>query len=391
MFDLHNRHMQYLLQFLIGITLIVLVNGLVSKLIWRWDLTEEKRYSISAPTKQLLKELDDDVFIEVFLEGDINAYLKRLQKSVKETLEEFSVFASFRFEYEFINPDQAESPQARNEFYRSLMARGILPTNIQDQKDGKRIEKILFPGAIINFGGVEEAVTLLKGNSFESPEQAINQSIEGLEFELASAIRKLAAAERKKLAIVGGYGETTEGVLLEGMQRMLSEHYLISKIDLRKTEALSGYDACIWVGSKNEFSETDLYKIDQYLMGGGKLLFFQDALQVHMDSITDEGHYAFPYETGLENLFFRYGLRLERNLLQDVNSGNFPIVTGQFGDNPQIRQIPWPFYIVLNKFAKHPITNNMDAVYGKFISSIDTVKAVGVHKTPLIFTSAYTR
>jgi ABC-2 type transport system permease protein len=388
---LNSRHTQYLLEFLIGLCLIVLLNGVVGKLLWRWDLTEEKRYSITAPTKALLRELPDELFVEVFLEGDINADFKRLQKAIKEMLDEFAVYSSKRLTYAFINPDQAESPQARNQFYRSLMQRGLMPTNIQDQKEGKRMEKVLFPGAIVHYGGAEEPVMLLKGNSMMGAQAAINQSIEGLEFELANAIRKLAGSERKRLALVGGHGEQIDGVQIEGMLRMLSEHYIISRLDLKQTESLAAFDACMWIGSSEEFSEQSLYKIDQYLMGGGKLLFFLDALRVQMDSISDEGHFAFPYETGLDNLFFRYGLRLERNLLQDVNSGNYPLVTGQFGQNPQIQQVPWPFYIVLNTFAKHPITNNMDAVYARFVSSIDTVKAVGVVKTPLISTSPYTR
>lgn len=388
--NFHSRHITFFLQFLIGLTLLVLLNGVVNKFIWRIDLTEEKRYSISRATQQLLRNLDETIFIEVYLEGDINADFKRLQKGIKETLDEFKVYAGNKLQYEFVNPDIAESKEARNEYYRSLMNKGIMPTNVEDRRDGKKVEKLIFPGAVVNYGGEEKPVMLLKGNSMEGARQAINQSLEGLEFEFASVIRQLSSSERKRVALVQGYGET-KGVEIEGMRRLLMEHYDVNAVNIRHTPDLTVFDACIWIQPKEPYQDEDLYKIDQYLMHGGKLIFFNDALQVHMDSITDVGHYAFPYETNLNDLFFRYGLRQNQNLLQDVNSGNFPLVTGQFGGNPQIRQVPWPFYPILNKYATHPIVRNIDAVYGKFVSSIDTVKAIGVKKTPLIFTSAYTR
>jgi gliding-associated putative ABC transporter substrate-binding component GldG len=167
----------------------VLINLLVSHYFFRLDLTEEKRYSIKPQTKEILNTLEDEVYVEIFLSGDLNAGFTRFQKSIQETLEEFRIYSHNKIKYRVTDPGVALSDKARQEFMADLAARGIQPTNVIDNKNGQRLEKIIFPGVVISYGGREKGVMLLKGNKAATPEEEINQSIEGIEYEVASAPR----------------------------------------------------------------------------------------------------------------------------------------------------------------------------------------------------------
>jgi gliding-associated putative ABC transporter substrate-binding component GldG len=385
---LKKKSTEYTLKFLILITLFVLVNLGMRHQIFRWDLTEEKRYSMNVATINLLQNLEEPVYVEVYLAGDINAEFSRLQTAIKQTLEQFKTYAYGNLQYSFINPDEASSANARNEFYRYLVDKGIQPTTVYDSEEGRKSQKLIFPGAEVSYGGRSMPVILLNGNNAAGASQAITQSIENLEYELASTIKGLADSERKTVALFQGKG-APNGSVLKGLTDAVSTKYDL--IPVQNTERLSNFDATIFLKPTEDFSNSELYDIDQFIMNGGKGLFFLDGLMMDVDSIKDYGAMALPIQTGLDDLLFKYGVRVNNDILQDVNSGNFPIVTGNLGKDPQIQLLPWPYYIILNKYANHPIVRNMNAVYGKFVSSIDTVTATGIKKTPLIFTSDYTR
>ncbi|GAA5039158.1 gliding motility-associated ABC transporter substrate-binding protein GldG [Marivirga lumbricoides] len=354
----------------------------------RWDLTEENRYTMSEATQSLLQNLEEPLYVEVYLAGDINAEFSRLQTAIKQTLDQFKEYAYGNIQYSFVNPDQAESAKARNQFYQVLIDKGIQPTNVFDTEEGRKSQKLIFPGAEITYKGRSEPVILLSGNNAAGAREAINQSIENLEYELAQAIKNLTNSERKKIAIVQGHGEPA-GQQLSGLRTTLEDKFdLFPLSDLSK---LSQFDAALFIKPTQTFSNSELYDIDQYIMRGGKPLFFLDGLSISVDSIREYGAMALPIETNLDEILFKYGVRVNKDVLQDVNSGNFPIVTGNMGDKPQIQLLPWPYYIILNNYAPHPIVRNLNAVYGKFVSSIDTVTASDIKKTPLISTSDYTR
>jgi len=382
---------QHLLQFAIGLIAVLIINQLINRFSLRLDLTEEKRYTISPATLALLKNLEEPVFVEVFLEGELPNGFKRLQKAIDATLDLFNYYANVRIDYSFKDPSIAKNTKARNEYYRSLIDKGLQPTNLSFKRDGNKTERLVFPGALISYMGKEKAVTLLKGNQSLSAEEQLNQSIEGIEYELANTIRILASDRRKRIGMIEGHDEP-DASNLAGLNNALLEKYDLYHIDLpqRKTD-LDYYDAIILPKPTTKFSEQEKFKIDQYIMHGGKALFFLDALRVNMDSAGGEGTYAFPYELNLDDMLFKYGVRINRNFVQDISSGNYPVVAGNRGDQPQIRMLPWPFFPVINNFGNHPIVKNMDAIYMKFVSNIDTVKATGVKKTALLKTSQYSR
>ncbi len=386
----NNKKWEHLLKFGIAAVGLVLLNVIAGSFFFRIDLTEEKRYTITDATKETLENLEDVVYVEVYLEGSFPSGFKRLQNAVRETLEEFRMYGGGNIQYEFIDPSQAASKEAQNEFYINLAEKGIQPTNLFATEDGKKIEKLIFPGAIISYGGEEAAVMLLKGNQAATPEERLNQSIEGVEYELISAIKKLAKVSTRKIALIKGHGEL-DSLDVAGMTNSLLEFYEVFHVNLPEKPDLKDYDAIIVAKPDTLFSEADKYKIDQFVMGGGKAMFFIESMRVNMDSAGNEGTLAFPYQLNLEDLLFKYGVRVNNNLIQDLNSGAHPVVTGFMGDQPQIRVLPWPYYPIINHFGEHPIVKNLDAVYTRFVSTIDTVKADGIQKTPVFYTSQYSR
>lgn len=385
-----SKKWESFLRFGIGVVLIILLNIIANQYFFRIDLTEENRYSITEATKETLENLEDVVYVEVYLEGSFPSGFKRLQNAIRESLEEFRIYGGDNIQFEFIDPSQAAGEEAQNEFYATLAEKGIQPTNLFATEDGKKIEKLIFPGAIVSYGGEETAVMLLKGNQAATPDERLNQSIEGVEYELISAIHKLAVDNKKKIALIKGHGEL-DSLDIAGMTNSLLEFYEVFHVNLPEKESLAEYDAIVVAKPDTIFSEADKYKIDQFIMNGGKAMFFIESMRVNMDSAGEEGTVAFPYQLNLEDLFFNYGARINNNLLQDLNSGAHPVVTGFMGDQPQIRILPWPYYPIINYFGEHPTVKNLDAVYARFVSSIDTVKADGIAKTPLFYTSQYSR
>ena len=387
---LNSRKTGDLLTLANGLALVILVNSLAALYFFRIDLTEEKRYSIKPQTIELLKHLNDDVFIEVFLEGDLNPGFRRFQKAVKETLEEFRIYSNGRVKYTFTDPAQAQGEKARNEFMTDLAAKGITPTNVIETDNGQRIEKFVFPGALVSYDGFETGVMLLKGNRAQNPQEVLNQSIEGTEYELANAIYKLSNDHQKKIGLLRGHGEL-DSLEIASFRQALLEQYHVAPVQLGPHQKLTGLDALIIAKPKSEFSAAEKYQLDQYLMHGGKILFLLDRLDANMDSASHENYFAFPYNLNLDDQLFKYGVRLNPNLVEDRLSGKYPVVVGKVDGRPKIMQLEWPFFPLVNQYANHPITRNLDATITKFASSLDTVKAPGVAKTPLLFSSPYSR
>ncbi|MES2387105.1 MAG: gliding motility-associated ABC transporter substrate-binding protein GldG [Bacteroidota bacterium] len=388
-----SRSRRALLAFTGLVLLLVCLNIISTRFFSRLDLTEDKRYSISPSTKEMLETLPDMVYVEVYLEGDLPAGLsgfRRLHNSIRETLEEFRAYGGDNLQFRFIEPGAGKNPKQRNEIFDQLARRGLQPTNVHANDGGKKVEKILFPGAIISYGGQETPVLLLKGNQGASPEQRLNQSVEGVEYELASAILRLTRKEKKRIGVIFGHGELNPYEFYD-MGTTLKESYDLEKVDLPNKLSLEGYDAIIVAKPDSGFSEPDKYKIDQFIVRGGKALFFIDALNADLDSVGTDGALALPYNLNLDDLFFRYGIRLNKDLVMSVDCGFIPMVVGIVGDKPQTELMPWRLYPLINNFGKHPAVKNLDAVYMRFAGSIDTVSTAGITKTSLLMTGKYSR
>ncbi len=395
---------KHLTQLFLGLIALLVINIVATQYFFRIDLTEEQRYSLTPATKNILKNLEDEIVIKVYLEGTFPPDFQRLQKAIRETLDEFKVFAGKNLTYRFIDPAAGKNDKEQNEFFQELMNRGIQPTNIFAKENGQRVEKLIFPGASITYfdkksGQSFETTAMLfkvidqKTQGAPRPEQIINQSVENVEFNLMSAIRKLTNTEKKRVGFIEGHGEL-ENIQMATIITRLQEFYDVVKIPLPLDDKIKeGVDAIIIAKPDSAFNEEEKYKIDQYIMNGGKALFFVDVVGVYMDSVLrDKGSFTFPVEHNLLDMFFKYGVRLNPNLIKDLNAGTIPIVIGNIADNrPNIQPLPWMYYPLLNTFGKHPIVKNLGPIQSKFISTIDTVKAVGIRKTPLMYSSQYSR
>ena len=390
MVDWKNKKLGDILTLANGFVFILLINLLVGLKFYRVDLTEEKRYSIKPETRFTLERLDDEIHVEVFLEGKLNASFQRFQKAILETLEEFRIYSKNKISYSISDPTVAKSEDARNEFMADLARRGIQPTNIIDTRDGQREEKIIFPGVIVSYEGTEKGVMLLKGNKAGTPEQEINQSIEGIEYEIISTIYSLVNEDRKQVGFVSGHGEL-DSLQSFSLRMDLSEVYDVFDTKLTSQNELKRFDLLIVAKPTKRFSESDKYLLDQYVMQGGKLFFLVDKVDASMDSAARDDYFAGPNDLNLDDQFFKYGVRINPDLVQDRRSGMYPVITGEVGGRPRMQLIEWPFFPLIGEFANHPITRNLDAILTRFCNSIDTVKASGVQKTPLLMSSPYSR
>jgi ABC-2 type transport system permease protein len=373
---------------------IVLLNFLASFVFVRLDLTEEKRYSLSDATKSLLENLAEkdsaDVFVKVYLDGDeLPAGFERLKRAVTETLEEFKIYGGTNIDYKFINPNAETDTKKREAFYMELAKKGMNPTQIVDNKNGRQVETIIFPYALVSVGGKEVPVLLLKGTQGKTAEEKLNQSYENVEYELATAIRKLTLRERKKIGLLAEFTKL-KPLNFSDLIASLQERYDLFIIDAKTSPTFQGLDAMILPKPDFPVDDSTKYKIDQYVMNGGRMLFFVDGLKV--DSVGLEGNFAQPLELNLTDLFFKYGVRINSNIIKDAGScGIIPMVVGDMGDRPNVQPIPYRYFPLINNFGKSLITNNLDLVLSRYVASIDTVRADGVTKTPLLMTSPYTK
>jgi len=390
MVDWRNRKLGDILTFANGVMFILLINLLVGLKFYRIDLTEENRYSVKPETRAILETLEDEIHVEVFLEGKLNASFQRFQKAILETLEEFRIYSGNKITYSMSDPAVAKSENARNEFMADLASRGIQPTNIIDTRDGQREEKIIFPGVIVSYEGIEKGVMLLKGNKTGTPDEEINQSIEGIEYEIMNAIYSLVNEDRKLVGFVSGHGEL-DSLQSFSIRSEMSEVYDVLDTKLSSQNDLKRFDALIVAKPTKPYSEADKYLLDQYIMQGGSVLFLIDKVDASMDSAARDDYFAGPANINLDDQLFKYGARINPDLVQDRRSGMYPVITGEVGGRPRMQLIEWPFFPLIGEFANHPITRNLDAILTRFCNSIDTVKASGVKKTPLLMSSPYSR
>lgn len=359
---------------------------------FRWDFTEDKRYSINDATKEMLADLDEPLEVEILLTGELPGGMRRFQRAIEETIRTFNAYSAAPIRYYYQNP--LDLPRdIQSEYIITLAEYGINPTNLFASQNGGQTSRMIFPGIVVRNEDYELGSLLLRGERGMTPDEILNLSIENLEFEIGRAIRRLVARHERSVGLVMGHGEMDmdDGY---GLVEALHDDFEVYKVPLNQAETIEdllGFEALIVAGPREPFDEREKYLLDQYLMHGGNLLFFLDQLAIDLEDAGGEGTVAMPFDTGLDDLLFRYGIRINRDLIQDLNFGYHPVVAGDFGDQSQIVPLPWPFYIMAGRMAAHPITKGLDQVQFRFASSLDTVKADGVTKTPLIFTSDFSK
>ncbi|MBV6646113.1 MAG: gliding motility-associated ABC transporter substrate-binding protein GldG, partial [Cyclobacteriaceae bacterium] len=386
-----DHKLSYVLQFLIVALTVLLINQISSKYRVWWDLTEEKRYTISESSKETLDDLEETLTIEVYLTGELPSNFKRFQNAIEDLLERFAYYGGSNIQYRFVDPNQAGSARSRNEFYRSLVEKGLQQTNLTYTKDGQKSEKVVFPGAVLSYQEKEVGIQLLKGNRAGAIEEMLNQSIEGLEYELISGIHSIIDDSRKRIGFVMGHNEPDTSQLA-GFTNVVLSKYDLYRIDLpNRSTPLLGYDAIIVGKPSTAFSTREKYLLDQYVTSGGSLMLMIDVMSVDLKDAEGEGTVPKSNDLKLEDLLFNWGVRINQDYVVDLSCGDYPVVAGMVGNQPRIQLLPWPYFPVITNYGDHPMVRHLDAMRLRFTSTIDTVKAPGVRKTPLFLTSNYTK
>ncbi|MBR4391034.1 MAG: gliding motility-associated ABC transporter substrate-binding protein GldG [Bacteroidales bacterium] len=404
-----NLKKSQLISFFTTLVIIVVINVIGSFVFTRFDLTSEKRYTLSDTTKEILKNLDDYVYFKVYLEGDFPAGFKKLRRETKEMLDEFRAYSKY-IDYEFINPSEGSDRTEVNENYKLLYQSGLNPTNVIDENpDGSTKQMIIWPGALVSYrNDTEIAIDLLESQLGQSSEAALNASMQNLEFRLIDAIKKVTRFQKPNIAFIEGHGELTETEVYD-ITQTLSQNYNVGRLAINgKVDALMhrsepnpkgeinaylNYDAIIIAKPTQPFDEKDKFLIDQYIMHGGKVLWLVEPVYATMDSLTSqESTIGVEMDLNLEDMLFRYGVRLNHNLLLDLNCAALPIRTGQVAGQAQLEFYRWFYFPLAQAASNHPMVRNMNAIKLDFVSSIDATSSEGdIVKIPLLKTSDYTK
>ena len=370
-----------------------LVGYLSSIVSFRIDLTSEKRYSLSASTREILKGLEEELFVQIYLEGDMPIGFKKMRNSLKDMLDEFRVYSKMRIDYEFIDPSKNPDQKVRNEVFRELAAKGLKPTNVQvTEKDGGTSQKILFPGLILNYKKMEMAVNLLRNNPSLSSEQNLNHSIEGLEYQLIGSVKNVSADTIYKVAFIEGHGELDEYQVAD-ITMELARFYNIDRGVIGGTPGiLDDYSAIIIAKPESRFPEEDKFVIDQYIMNGGKVIWLIDAVQVSWDSLAYTSSTVGIYHPlNIEDQLFKYGVRINPTLIKDINSALIPVNIALAGEQPEFAPAPWLYFPLIIPPNDLSITRNINPVKLEFVNSVDTVGGNSdIRKTYLLHSSQYT-
>lgn len=376
-----------ILPFLLLFAVIIVVNILGNFYFKRFDLTQDKRYTLSESTINLIKSIEEPVFIDVFLDGNFPPEFKRLQNETKQILEEFRSHNS-NLIFQFTNPLEDES-QAQ-QYVEELVRLGFIPTNINSNKKGKKELIQIFPWAIANQNEKSVRVPLLINNFGNSPSENINSSVQLLEFAFADAITKITTEKKKRIAVLKGNGQLADKYQADYLLN-LKEYYQLGEFNLdslqdnpqKILENLNRFDAALIVKPTQAFSDNEKYILDQFVMKGGKTMWLMDKVVADIDSLQNENNtsLAFPRELNLDDLFFKYGVRINYQLVQDLLSTPITAQSAQ-GEIP----IDWLYSPIIKSDNNHTINKNINLIKLEFANTIDTLKN-GIKKTVLLKSS----
>ena len=403
-----NLKKNQIFAFLVTVAIVILVNVIGSYVFTRFDLTSEKRYTLSPTTKEILNGLDDYVYFKVYLEGDFPAGFKKLRRETKEMLDEFRAYTKY-IDYEFINPSESADASERNDTYKQLYQAGLNPTDVVvKNSDGSSKQMVIWPGALVSYhNDTEIAIDLLENQLGQSSEEALNASMQNLEFRLIDAVKKVTRRTRPNIAFIEGHGELGEQDVYD-IAQTLAQNYNVGRVEIngkidalihrtqnedQDVKAFPSFDAIIIAKPTQPFDEKDKFLIDQYIMHGGKVLWLVEPVLATMDSLqSQESTIGLEQDLNLDDMLFKYGVRLNRDLLLDLTCASLPIRTGQVAGQPQLEFFRWFYFPLLQAASNHPMVRNMNAIKSDFVSSMDaTTSANGIDQIPLLKTSDYTK
>lgn len=404
--------------FAVFLILLVAVNMIADEFYFRLDLTKEKRYTLANSTKNLIDSLDEDIFFNVYLDGDLTSDYKRLKEASRDILNELKQIAGDNIRFEFEDVLTGKEIKEKDEILKQLSDKGLEISRSEIADDREEAEKFIIPGAIVFYKGKEYPLNFLKKKFGNSIEQDINQSIELLEFEIGNILRKCVAKKETKIGLITGHGELNDNEIAD-IANELSGFYSLSRFNLNlkdtnclkqvpKTvldsssrtsqvfiksllQKLNSYKGIIIAKPRTRFVDLEKFLIDQYIMNGGKVFWLIESLNAEMDSVGKFGSiFTYDYDINLSDILFRYGVRINPDLVQDMQCHGIPVLSKGGSGKPGF--LPWLYYPLLNAGdSTHPIVKNMGSVWAQFASSIDTTSNPDIKKTVLLQSSQYSR
>jgi ABC-2 type transport system permease protein len=390
----------------------MIINIVSSYIPYKIDLTNEKRFTLSEASIDVLNRIDDKLTIKIYLKGNLPSGFQLLGSSINSFIINCKKLNN-NIDFEFIDPNKADNEEQKKSIYKQLQDQGLYPTDLTIKKSDETSRRVIFPGAIIYYKEKREAVNLLENNSGLSPQININNSIENIEFQIVSTINKLIKNNRQNVGFLKGNGELSSDQLLDITESVnndnnnLKNYYNVGDFNLKEfeidsttnepniskqLEELNRFDVIIIAKPTIPFNKLDKFLIDQYIMHGGKILLLMDGVNASIDSINNKNGYFIASENNLniDDQLFKYGIRINNDLIQDLRATEIPIVTGYSNNQPIQDFFKWPYYPLLSSNSDHPISKNIDALKCDFVSSIDTLKN-DIHKTIILESSKRSR
>jgi ABC-2 type transport system permease protein len=376
---------------------VMLSLGIFSSLLFtRIDFTKEGRYTISQVSRNVLDSLNKPVKVTVYLQGDLTGGMKRLQRATNDMLNDLQAYSHHRLQFEFVDPLKGLSPEQQEQAANDLHTRGIEATALSVKTDDGVTQKTIFPAAMVSANGKDLPVTLLYQQSQMglTADEVLNNSIQNLEYAFTSAIKKVTKEGKPRIGFTTGHDELHDAQL-DGAMGGLSDGFLVGRVELNTIpfDSLMKISLMVVPKPNKPFTEAEKFKLDQYLMRGGKIVWTLDQVSAELDSLQGHGgeQLAFPKQLNLDDQLFVYGVRINYDLIADISAAQIPVNTGSIAGQAQIQLVPWLFYPVFMPLAKHPIIKNLDGIRSEFVSTIDILETKNVSKTILLASSPYNK
>ncbi|OAB26935.1 protein involved in gliding motility GldG [Flavobacterium fryxellicola] len=381
---------------LIILAIVLVLNALGSSFFHRFDLTNDKRYTLSPTSLNIVKQVQNPLYIKVYMQGDLPAEFKRLQQETKQLLEEFQAYNN-NIVFEFVDPleNQDDSMDTIKELYR----KGLTPINITVDDKGKQSQAMVFPWAIAVYDNKEVNIPLLKNIMGASTTQKVIGSVQHLEYSIAEGLNKITKAKQKKIAVIKGNGELQDVLMAKFLLQVRESYFIgpftldsVAKNPIGSLETLKKYDLAVIAKPTETFTDEEKQVLDQYIMNGGKTLWLLDQVSVEMDSLYNASGatLAYPRDLNLNDLFFKYGIRINPDLVKDEQGSPIKLATGEQGSATQYQEFNWKFAPQVYPNSSHPIVKNLGGIKFDFANPIDTLKN-GIKKTILLHSSQYSK
>lgn len=361
----------------------------------RFDFTTEERFTISPISRQIMDSLPKPVKVTVYLQGSgFPAGFKRLQGATKDMLSDLQAYSHGKLQFEFVDPLKGLSEEQQNNALQTLTDKGLTPQSWSFKTDDGVIQKVLVSSALVSSNGNEVAVNLLQRRIGLSDDESINNSIQNLEYAFSSAIKKAVASGKPLIGFTEGHHELSDLQLHYAMAD-LEDGYKVGRIDLTTIpfSVLLKLKLLVIPKPDKRFTELEKFKLDQYIMRGGRVLWTIDQVSAELDSLRGHGgeQLAFAKQLNLDDQLFRYGIRINYDLIADMSCSPIPVSTGNVGGQAQIQLLPWLFNPLFMPVSKHPVVKNLDAIHSEFVSTIDLLETKNLKKTILLTSSPYNK